>query len=69
MLIQSEEWLKNTILGGDLYEDNCFYVQRPITKVDDNGKEYEANDEVHVRFDMGRKFAEHIIVMKWKQKD
>ena len=43
--------------GGDLYEDNCFYVQRPITKVDDNGKEYEANDEVHVRFDMGRKFA------------
>ena len=43
--------------GGDLYEDNCFYVQRPITKVDDEGKEYQANDEVHVRFDMGRKFA------------
>ena len=43
--------------GGELYEDNCFYVVRPITKVDDNGKEYEANDEVHVRFDMGRKFA------------
>ena len=43
--------------GGELYEDNCFYVQRPITKVDDEGREYEASDEVHVRFDMGRKFA------------
>jgi len=43
--------------GGELYDDNCFYVQRPITKVDDEGKEYDANDEVHVRFDMGRKFA------------
>ena len=43
--------------GGDLYEDNCFYVQRPIKKVDDEGREYDANDEVHVRFDMGRNFA------------
>jgi len=43
--------------GGELYEDNCFYVQRPITKVDDEGKEYQANDEVHIRFNMGRKFA------------
>jgi len=43
--------------GGDLYNDNCFYVQRPITKVDDEGREYEANDEVHVRFNMGRNFA------------
>ena len=43
--------------GGELYEDNCFYVQMPITKVDDNGKEYQADDEVNVRFDMGRKFA------------
>ena len=43
--------------GGELYEDNCFYVQRPITKVDDNGKEYDANDEINVRFDMGRNFA------------
>jgi hypothetical protein len=43
--------------GGELYEDNCFYVQRPITKVDDEGREYEANDEVHVRFDMGKNFA------------
>ncbi len=43
--------------GGDLYHDNCFYVQMPITKVDDNGKEYQAEDEVNVRFDMGKNFA------------
>ena len=43
--------------GGELYEDNCFYVQRPIMKVDDEGNEYETKDEVHVRFDMGRNFA------------
>ena len=43
--------------GGELYHDNCFNVQMPITKVDDEGREYEANDEVNVRFDMGRKFA------------
>ena len=43
--------------GGELYEDNCFYVQRPIKKVDDEGREYVSQDEVHVRFDMGRKFA------------
>ena len=43
--------------GGELYHDNCFYVQRPIIKVDDEGREYEAKDEIHVRFDMGRNFA------------
>jgi len=43
--------------GGELYEDNCFYVSRPITKVDDEGREYETTDEVHVRFDMGKNFA------------
>ena len=43
--------------GGELYEDNCFYVSRPITKVDDEGREYVSQDEVHVRFDMGKKFA------------
>ena len=43
--------------GGELYEDNCFYVQRPITKVDDEGREYDATDEVHIRFNMGRNFA------------
>ena len=30
---------------------------RPITKVDEDGKEYQTNDEVHVRFDMGRQFS------------
>ena len=43
--------------GVELYEDNCFYVERDITKVDDEGREYEAKDEVHVRFDMGKNFA------------
>ena len=43
--------------GGELYEDNCFYVERPITKVDDEGREYDSKDEIHVRFDMGRNFA------------
>ncbi len=43
--------------GGDLYHDNCFNITMPITKVDDEGKEYQADDEVNVRFDMGRKFA------------
>ena len=48
---------KYSSAGGELYNDNCFYVVRPITKVDDQGKEYQTNDEVHVRFDMGRNFA------------
>ena len=43
--------------GGELYEDNCFYVSMPITKVDDEGREYEATDEVHVKFDMNEEFA------------
>ena len=30
--------------GGELYEDNCFYVERAIMKVDDEGREYEAKD-------------------------
>jgi len=43
--------------GGELYHDNCFNIQMPITKVDDEGKEYQADDELNVRFDMGRNFA------------
>jgi hypothetical protein len=43
--------------GGELYHDNCFNITMPITKVDDNGEEYQANDEINVRFDMGRNFA------------
>ena len=43
--------------GGELYEDNCFYVRCPITKVDDEGDEYEDKQEINVRFHMGRNFA------------
>ena len=43
--------------GGDLYEDNCFYIQNPTTKVDDEGREYTDNQEINVRFDMGKNFA------------
>jgi len=43
--------------GGELYHDNCFNIQNPITKVDDGGKEYTDCQEINVRFDMGRKFA------------
>ena len=43
--------------GGDLYHDNCFNITMPITKVDDEGREYTDNQEINVRFDMGRKFA------------
>jgi hypothetical protein len=43
--------------GGELYQDNCFWVEKPIMKVDDEGREYEAKDEIHVRFNMGRNFA------------
>ena len=43
--------------GGELYEDNCFYVQHPITKIDSEGREEIDNQEINVRFDMGRKFA------------
>ena len=43
--------------GGDLYHDNCFYVQHPITKVDSEGREEIDNQEINVRFDMGKNFA------------
>jgi len=43
--------------GGELYEDHCFYIQNPITKVDDEGREYTDNQEINVRFDMSRAFA------------
>ena len=42
--------------GGELYEDNCFYVQSPIQKVDE-GREYTDDREIHIKFAMGRKFA------------
>ena len=43
--------------GGELYNDNCFQIIMPTTKVDDEGKEYQTDEEVRVRFDMGRNFA------------
>ena len=43
--------------GGELYEDNCFYIQNPTTKVDDEGREYTDNQEINVRFVMGKNFA------------
>ena len=43
--------------GGELYEDNCFYVQRPTMEIDSEGREYQIDNEINVRFDMGRNFA------------
>ena len=43
--------------GGQLHEDNCFFVSMPITKVDNEGREYDATDEVHIKFDMENDFA------------
>ena len=43
--------------GGELYEDNCFYVQRPTMEIDSEGREYQVDNEINVRFDMGRNFA------------
>ena len=43
--------------GGELYEDNCFWVEKPVIKFDDDGREYHSKDEINVRFDMGRDFA------------
>ena len=44
--------------GGELYEDNCFYFTQPITKVDDEGNEYQSENEEHVKFSLDdRDFA------------
>jgi hypothetical protein len=44
--------------GGELYKDNCFYFTQPITKVDSEGREYETENEEHVKFDLDdRDFA------------
>ena len=43
--------------GGELYEDNCFYIQRPTKEVDSEGREYDNDNEIHIKFDMGKKFA------------
>lgn len=36
--------------GGELYHDNCFNFQHPISKVDDEGKEYETTDDININF-------------------
>jgi len=44
--------------GGELYEDNCFHFTQPITKVDDEGREYQSENEEHVKFSLDdRDFA------------
>ena len=43
--------------GGELYEDNCFYLNSPTEKVDDEGRKYEDPQELHIRFGMSRSFA------------
>jgi len=48
---------KYSSAGGELYNDNCFYVQHPITKIDSEGREEIDNQEINVRFDMGKNFA------------
>jgi len=44
--------------GGELYEDNCFHFTQPITKVDDEGREYQSENDEHVKFSLDdRDFA------------
>ena len=43
--------------GGELYEEHCFYIEKPVIRVDDEGREYHSKDEIQVRFDMGRNFS------------
>ena len=44
--------------GGELYEDNCFHFTQPITKVDDEGNEYQSENSEHVKFSLDdRDFA------------
>ena len=50
--------------GGELYEDNCFYVQRPITKVDDEGREYQAMMKIMLDLTWVEILREHTIVMR-----
>tara|TARA_S200002703_G_scaffold156795_1_gene163191 strand:+ start:1121 stop:2095 length:975 start_codon:yes stop_codon:yes gene_type:complete len=38
--------------GGQLYHDNCFYFKHEISKIDHDGNEYNADDEVHIDFSL-----------------
>ena len=42
--------------GGELYEDNCFNFQHHITKVDDEGKEYQTTDDINIDFKLSDKY-------------
>ena len=44
--------------GGDLYHDNCFYVQTdtPTMSEDYNGDKVENYDDVHIKFDSDKEF-------------
>ena len=42
--------------GGELYHDNCFNFQHPITKVDDEGKEYQTTDDINIDFKLSDKY-------------
>ncbi len=42
--------------GGELYHDNCFNFQHHITKVDDEGKEYDATDDINIDFKLSDKY-------------
>ena len=43
--------------GGELYEDNCFNFQHHITKVNDEGKEYDATDDINIDFKLSDNYA------------
>jgi len=58
--------------GGDLYHDNCFYVQNstPKYETDYNGNKKEYYDDVHIKFgDMDKDFLTSWYRDKMKAKD
>ena len=44
--------------GGDLYHDNCFYVQTDTPKIEEDyhGDKKEVYDDVHIKFDSDKEF-------------
>ena len=44
--------------GGDLYHDNCFYVQSDKPRIEENyrGEKEEVYDEVHIKFEAEKDF-------------
>lgn len=41
--------------GGELYHDNCFNFQHPITKVNSDGEAYETTDDININFTLNDK--------------